>query len=338
MARMDIGNLASVWDSVMRIGIDLSGSLESMEGGMSALAVQLENLGMDLVRFRLARSSKTSVQTIPLKAWWRPLWKVGRGPAIDRLLNGCEIVHVASDYFPPVRDASLVVSIDDLRPLRESGVSKRVNVIRRVAEIGAVIVVPTRAAAREALVTLHLERQQVFVVPPPIPQLSRSHGGELVITIAGAVDRFNYVADQLLRVARDLQCPVTILASAKVRRQITHYGVKVLPHARAAEVVARARMLVEFSDGARFPSIAVAALSASVPVISTSTELSRQVLGGAAILVDEDREFAEIVDALWRDEARRRILESAGPERAADFSAEIVAERYAALYRSIVKG
>ncbi len=50
---------------------------------------------------------------------------------------------------------------------------------------------------------------------------------------------------------------------------------------------------MHLSDGARFPSFAIAALSAGVPTLARATEINRELLEGAAALFANDREVGD---------------------------------------------
>jgi glycosyltransferase involved in cell wall biosynthesis len=95
---------------------------------------------------------------------------------------------------------------------------------------------------------------------------------------------------------------------------------------------------MHFSDGARFPSFAIAALAAGVPTMARSTSINRELLEGAAALVDSDDEVTSVLDDVWRSEPRRSIMIAAGQSRAIDYAPTTAARAYAALYRDVVRG
>jgi glycosyltransferase involved in cell wall biosynthesis len=96
--------------------------------------------------------------------------------------------------------------------------------------------------------------------------------------------------------------------------------------------------VLHISDGARFPSFAVAALAARVPTIARSTRINRELLGGAATLVTDDEGWLTNLADVWSNEARRSIMVAAGVARAVDFSPATAARSYADLYREVVRG
>ena len=95
---------------------------------------------------------------------------------------------------------------------------------------------------------------------------------------------------------------------------------------------------MHLSDGARFPSFAVAALAAGVPTIARSTRINRELLEGAAILVTDDGAWLSELADVWSSDSRRAIMVAAGAVRARDFSASTAARAYSALYHEVVRG
>jgi glycosyltransferase involved in cell wall biosynthesis len=95
---------------------------------------------------------------------------------------------------------------------------------------------------------------------------------------------------------------------------------------------------VHFSDGARFPSFAVAALAAGVPTMARSTKINRELLEGAAALFDSDDEVVATLQEVWQSDARRSIMIAAGRSRSSDFAPATAARAYEALYRDVVRG
>ena len=103
------------------------------------------------------------------------------------------------------------------------------------------------------------------------------------------------------------------------------------------EALALARCVAYISDGARFPSFAIAALAAGVPTLARATEINRELLSGAAALIHDDDEALGALEDIWTNEPRRAILMAAGVARASDFSPWNVASAYAGLYSDVAK-
>jgi glycosyltransferase involved in cell wall biosynthesis len=210
--------------------------------------------------------------------------------------------------------------------------------LQRTISRGAIIVTPTKTAAGELTDLVGIAPSHVRAISPVVPALAPSLGGvDLVVAVTGSFDRFSAIAPALVNVARARGGRVVLLASTAVaQRSHQLNGVVVRPRHEARAALAQARLALQLSDDARFPSFAVAAAGAGVPTIVRSTPLTREILSGAAALVDSDDVMAEVVDALWRTETQRTILVAAGRVRARDFSASAVATDYATLYRSLV--
>lgn len=349
MARVDqrhasIGSRFVSTTTQVRVGLDLDGSLESLDNTMTDLADALSNTGeCHLVRFRTQSAVKSpGEQRIAFRALWSPLWRRSLGPAIDLRLPPLDVVHVAGLATPPTANVPLIISVDDLRPLRgESREHQRINQLRRAAACGAVLVASSRSASHEVQRELGLQRSQVVVVPPAVPLVAATiDGGELVVNITGLDDRFLELAPRLLEFVNRHGAKVVAVASTAVGQRIRSSGlpVKVLARRDARDALRQARVVLHMSDGARFPSFAIAALGAGIPTIALATSINRELLGGAAALAQEDEEVLSTLPDVWSSAERRSIMEAAGRARAVDFAPATAARAYLALYRDVVRG
>lgn len=328
----------------LRVALDLDGSLESLGNSMVDLADALAVLGeCELVRFRThsARSSPDETR-LDLRWLWAPWWRRSLGPSLERFLPPVDVIHVAGRETPPTRTTPLVISVDDLRPLRgEAGERQRVAQLRRAVAHGAWLVASTRSASHEVQRVLEVDRSRVVVVPPAVPAVSPTVGGTtLVVNLTGVVTPFLDLAGDLVAFARAHDAEVVALASDAVAQQIRSRGlsVRVLPRSDARRALGDARVVWHVSDGARFPSFAIAALAAGVPTIARATTINRELLAGAAALTESDGEVLPAAGELWENESRRAIAIAAGRDRARDFAPETAARAYAALYREVVRG
>jgi glycosyltransferase involved in cell wall biosynthesis len=106
----------------------------------------------------------------------------------------------------------------------------------------------------------------------------------------------------------------------------------------ARELIARSDVVAFSSDWEGLPMVALEALAAGVPVVSTEVEGMRELLGtGAGVVVpgDPDALAREIV-ALIRAPARRAQMGRTGRERiATEFSVERMVTAYQGLYREL---
>lgn len=330
--------------TLLRVGLDLDGSLESFGNSMTDLADALvETNECELVRFRTQSRPRSGLEaSLPLRALWAPWWRRSLGPALDRFLAPVDVIHVAGRATPPTRTTPLVISVDDLRPLREqSREFPRIAQLRRAVAHGAILVASTRSAGHEVRRVLEVEANRVVVVPPAVPLVEPTvDGSNLLVNLTGVVTPFLDLAPVLVDFARRHGARVVALASdaAAQRIRAANAEVEVLRRSRAREALAVAKVAWHVSDGARFPSFAIAALAAGVPTIARATTINRELLSGAALLTEGDEEVLPALEDLWENPARRAIAVAAGRARAQDFAPSTAARAYGALYRDVVRG
>ncbi len=330
--------------STIRVGLDLDGSLESLGNSMTDLADALERTGeVHMVRFRSRPASASpTARHLSLRGLWSPLWRRSRGRTIDGLLSAVDVIHVAGLATPPTGVTPLVISVDDLRPLRgDSRTHVRITQLKRAVERGAMLVASSRSASHEVIAVLGVQRSRVVVVPPAVPYVEpTSRGQDLVVNITGVDDLFLAVAPDLVRHCEEHGSTVVALASSEVAQRIHASGhrVTVRPRGEARDALSNARVVMHLSDGARFPSFAIAAMSAGVPTIARATEINRELLEGAAALAATDQELMSLMAQAWTNESRRAIMIAAGRSRAVDFAPDTAARAYLSLYHEVVRG
>jgi glycosyltransferase involved in cell wall biosynthesis len=329
---------------VLRVGLDLDGSLESLGNSMTDLADALDATHeCELVRFHsLSAPSRGATARLRGRALWSPLWRRGLGLSVDRLLEPLDVIHVAGRATPPTKTTPLIISVDDLRPLRgESHEHQRITQLRRAVEHGAWLVASSRSASHEVQQVLGAQRARVVVVPPAVPNVEPTvEGGALVVNLTGVVEPFLKLSPELVAFAQQRGSRVEAVTSTSVAQRIRARGVDVnlRPRSEARAVLADARVVWHVSDGARFPSFAIAALAAGVPTIARATAINRELLGGAAALTASDDDVMSLLEVLWESPARRAITIAAGRSRAQDFAPATAARAYVALYREVVRG
>ena len=328
--------------SLVRVGLDLDGSLESMSNSMFDLATALDERGdLQLCRFRTVSPRQSPNEArLALRAFWSPWWRHSRGRAIDTLLTPLDVIHVAGRATPPTRDVPLLISVDDLRPLREEHSHQRVVQLQRAVTRGAVLVVSSRAARHEVMAALNLERPEIVVVRQPVGHVApTTNGTSLVVSVTGNTERFVALAKDLQAFVTRHHTSLVVVASAAVGQRLRATGVNATFVERGHGEVAlgQARCVLYISDGARFPSFAIAALAAGVPTLARATAINRELLSGAAALIHADDEAMGALEDLWTNEPRRAILVAAGRARAADFSPWNVASAYAGLYADVAR-
>lgn len=329
----------------IRVAIDLAAPSDPLGAFTSILADSLEaEGGFDVVRFD-TQDRGAPIGSGPLaRTLWRPLWRRGLGRRIDLLCGGADVVHVAGPALPPTKDAALVVSVDDLRPLRgEADGAARIRHLQRAARGGATIVATSRIASLEVQRVLELERETVLVVAPPVAWHEQVTGGQdVVVNLTGRVDDMVRLAPAMAEIANRHGSRVVVLASKHAQGRLREAGspVETLARRRAGEALRSARVVVHLTDGARFPSFAVAAMAAGVPVCATATELNRELLGGAAAFAEDEGPdaVATLVADIVENEPRRAVMAAAGLARARDFAPEAAARAYGSLYRVVAAG
>jgi hypothetical protein len=328
----------------LRVGLDLDGSLESLDNTMTDLADALSLTGeCELVRFRtLSAPSAANEEKLAMRFLWTPLWRRSLGRSLDSMISPVDVVHVAGLVTPPTKSVPLIISVDDLRPLRgESREHQRIRQLRRAVSRGAVLVASSRAASHEVQRVLQLQRSEVVVVPPAVPLVApTTNGRDLVVNVTGLDQRFLALAPELLRFTQSHGVELIAVTSTAVGQRIRASGLDVTLLARkeARAALARARVVLHMSDGARFPSLAIAALGAGVPTIALATDINRELLGGAATLIVDDEEVMSMLPDVWSSESLRAIMLAAGRSRSADFAPATAARAYVTLYRDVVRG
>lgn len=328
---------------VPRVGLDLDGSLESLGNSMTDLADALDATHeCELIRFHSLSPRLPHESRLFARVLWAPLWRRGLGLAIDRLLPPLDVLHVAGRATPPTTSTPLVISVDDLRPLRgESREHQRITQLRRAVDHGALLVASTRSASHEVQRVLGVDRARVVVVPPAVPLVEPTvEGRALVVNLTGVVEPFLKLASELVAFAQQRGSYVEAVTSAAVAQRIRARGIDVQlrPRREARDALANARVALHISDGARFPSFAIAALAAGVPTVARATAINRELLGGAAALTESDDDVLALLADLWDSPARRAITIAAGRSRAQDFAPATAARAYVALYREVVRG
>ena len=329
----------------LRVALDLSGPSEPLGDWVELLADALEKYDLsDVVRCRTGHEPQQDNDAhLRGRALWRPLWRRSRGRALARLLPSVDVVHVAGLATPPQDATPLVISIDDLRPFRGGTRDRQRSAqLRRAVRRGAQLVASSLTASAELQRSLDLPRERVSFLSPPVAwDEAVLNGTDLVVNLTGRIDEFLPLAPPLMALAQQRDARVVVLASKEAATRLRPLGRELSVHPRrdAATVLRRARTVVHLSDGARFPSFAVAALAAGVPTCATATAVNRELLDGAVSLAD-DRDPATLlstVTALWENEALRSVRIAAGRVRASDYAPDVAARAYVALYHHVVQ-
>ena len=300
-------------------------------------------------------------------------WSLGTGPRLEQSVGPLSVVHLLQP-FPAVRTrAPRLVTVHDLFPLEHPSWyswSERWT-FRRSLELligrSATIVVPSEYVAERVSGLLGVEASRVRVVPlgvsgafsapgsvGDIADVCRRFGvspGEFAVCVGTVSTRKNVIA--LVRAIAELggDGPPLIMigpdgqgareVDAEIARldgcaRVLRTGF--LPDADTAALVQGAAVLLHPALGEGFGFVPLEAMAVGTPVIASRISSVPEVVGQAAVLVDEPTEPALWAGALARligDPDRRAALARAGSDRAAGFTWGDTARRMIALYRDV---
>jgi glycosyltransferase involved in cell wall biosynthesis len=227
-------------------------------------------------------------------------------------------------------DAVACVSQDLLEGLASAGLPReRMRVIHNAVPLPEPLSVEARAA---------LDREFAFEEQPVVSlvgRLSEQKAPQRFLEAAAAVAaevpqcRFLVVGDGPLR------APLELLADRLgLTGSVRFTGVR----RNARDLIARSDVVVFSSEWEGLPMVALEALAAAVPVVSTDVEGMRELLGmGAGVVVPRDADaLAREIVALIQAPDRRAQMGRTGRERiATEFSVERMVEAYQGLYREL---
>jgi alpha-1,3-rhamnosyl/mannosyltransferase len=303
-------------------------------------------------------------------------WCLGTGPRLERSLGALDVTHLLQP-FPPVRTASpQVVTVHDLFPVehpewyrwRDRWTYERsfALLVRRASRV----VVPSDYVARRVIGVLGIDPARVVVVPLGVSGVfSAPHGAQATADVCrrfglspgayavclGAVStRKNVVT--LVRAAASLPSPGVPLVmigpdghgSEEVDAEIARANgparlvrTGYLPDRDTAALIRGAAVLVHPALGEGFGFVPLEAMAAGTPVIAARTSSVPEIVGEAAVLVDEPTDpaaWARAVTELVQDDGRRAALTAAGAERVERFSWEETARRMIEVYTGAARG
>jgi glycosyltransferase involved in cell wall biosynthesis len=231
---------------------------------------------------------------------------------------------------------------------------ERLNV-RFAARAAAALAVPSEATAEAARRALVLESDPVVIpngVEPPVGASPTPAGDEYVVAF-GARDprkRLDLALDGVLALGKDAP-RLKVLAGAGVpagfeeraAAAIAAGRVELLGHLPRAEmwrVLSAASALVYPSAAEGFGLPVLEAMSVGVPVITGLAPATAEVGDGAVLAIDGHDPAGSIAAALRRLRTEPGLVEelaARGRRRASEFTWSRTAERYAALYREVVR-
>lgn len=292
----------------------------------------------------------------------RRAWRRWDRPRLDTVIGRQDVVHGPNFVVPPSR-AARIATVHDLTPVRypelcSGDTLAYPELIARATAHGAWIHTPSDAVRHEVLDHFTVDPGRVVTVHngfTPMaagdPRHGRAAAGRDAYVLAVGTVEPRKDLPSLLRA-------IDHLASDGVEVPVVHvgpdgWGTAAFDHALDAmarpDLVTRlgrrsGQELADLYHGARvfaYPSVyegfgmpLLEAMSAGVPVVSTSVPAVREVAGDAAVLVPvgDAEALAAAIAACWSDEAHRARLVAAGHARTARFSWEACVDGMVALY------
>jgi glycosyltransferase involved in cell wall biosynthesis len=297
-------------------------------------------------------------------------WCLGAGPRLERGLGNQDVIHLLQP-FPPVRTvAPQVATVHDLFPLEHPEWYSRFDrwtfersiglLVRRQARI----VVPSGYVADRVTEVLGLERSRLTVVPlgvsgvfadgvpeREVAEVCHRFGvspGSYAVCLGSVSTRKNVIT--IVQAAAQLSAatlPLVLIgpdghgvdevdaeiAQLAGRARILRTGF--LPDADTAALVQGAAVLLHPALGEGFGFVPLEAMAVGTPVIAGRLSSVPEIVGDAAVLVDEPTNpeaWAADLTALIQDDARRAALAEAGRARAGRFTWDETARRMLGIY------
>lgn len=299
-------------------------------------------------------------------------WCLGLGPRLERAAGRLDVVHLTLP-FPPVKTtAPQVVTVHDLFPLERPGWYRRSErwtyarsidlALRRAARI----VVPSRYVADRLQAILDVDPGRVVVVPQgisgafarPRPENELAaccarfgvQPGGFVVCLGAVSTRKNVIA--LVRGMAGISCPLVLvgpdgygaesvdaeIAGLHGRARVIRTGY--VSDDDAAALVRSAAILAHPALGEGFGFVPLEAMAADTPVVAAGLSAIPEVVGDAAVLVDEPTQpeaWTDALTALLASPERSRALAQAGRRRAREFSWRRTALRMLEVYEDVAR-
>jgi glycosyltransferase involved in cell wall biosynthesis len=298
-------------------------------------------------------------------------WLLGAGPVIERGVGRLDAVHLMQP-FPPIRvRAAEVVTVHDVFPFEHPEWYPRSEplVYRRcmalVRRHASRLIVPSEYVADRVERVLGVDAERIEVVPEGVSGTFAGSGepdareavcarlgvapGRFAVCIGAISVRKNQLA--LVRAAPQLkdaglkmvivggdghgaETVVAELARSGPQNGVVRAGY--LSEPDMAALVRAAAVVVHPALAEGFGLVPLEAMAAGIPVIAARSGSIPEVVGDAAVLVDEPRDPGAWATALGRLAASpedRRRLAASGRQQAAKFSWQRSAQRMFEIYR-----
>lgn len=300
-------------------------------------------------------------------------WLLGVGPLVERSLGHLDVVHLLFP-FPPARTAApQVVTVHDVMPFEHPEWYPRSEraIYRRAARLtlrrASRIVVPSAYVAARLSANFDVEPGRITVVPQGVSGVFAYGGssadvsatcarvgvqpGRFAISVGAVSTRKNLIP--LIHAMRDVgdsSFPLVIVGPDGFGAEATHAAIAqlgdaaqvrrtgYLPDEEVAALVKAAAVLVHPALEEGFGFVPLEAMAAGTPVIAARVSSIPEVVGGAALLIDEPTEPAAwakaLAEVLGSDE-RRLALVAAGEERVSLFRWKHTAGIMLDIYRDV---
>lgn len=261
---------------------------------------------------------------------------------LPRLLRrlGAALVH--TQYAVPLRcPCPSVVTIHDLSFELDPGVMRRRDravfgwAVPRAARASATILTVSERSKRDIVEIYGIAPAKVVVTPNGVDRIFAPGGGprDYVLAVGAVVPRKNQIA--ALLAAQEVGLPLVVVGPEKdaaTARALRAKGATLRGHVPLEELVtlyAGAACVVQASHYEGFGLPALEAMACGVPVVTVPEPALLEVVGDAAVVVEE----ARLADGIRLALSDRDRLVAAGLDRVARFSWHAAAETTLAVYR-----